>query len=222
MAARYLSIDVAYQTVGNCDVEFAPKDAIIELLKRRLTLDVTSRDQWLADLRQAIKIHRIDVSRCLPTGTKISQTSSVERTRYLVATLSKLSPVGDTRQILVEEQPEIPGVSRVGCGAFFTTLTFFEMRGQKVTTVASGLKTSIGFICTLKEFRAWVKSRRASATSHEAAKDFSKFNLKCIAMLLRDPTILKGIGDGANIPAANMDDAADAFMQALVYHLTKS
>lgn len=235
---RYLSIDVAYQTVGNFDGEFAPKEQIVELFLARMRLQrevESSPDtpataewfreahaRWVALFKTLIKIHRLDVKRCLPSGVKISQTSAAQRTQYLLDALKALSPDGDKRHVLLEEQPEIPGVSRKSCGAFYTMLSFFTLTGKSVTTVTPDVKTSVGFVCGLKEFRAFLKSKRPSITTHEAAKDFSKLNLKCIAMFMRDPSILKGVGEGANIPAANLDDAADAFMQAFVYHMTRT
>lgn len=237
MAARYLSIDVAYQTVGNCDVEFAPKEVILGLLEDRMRLQrsiVASPDTeataswahsehaaWVERLRTAIRIHRIDVARCLPNGIKISHTTALQRTRYLLDTLARLSPVDDTRKVLIEEQPEIPGVSRKSCGAFFTMLSFFALAGKDISTVTPDVKTSVGFGCTLKEYRAFIKSRRPSITTHEAAKEYSKFNLKCMAMMLRDPNVIRGIGENSHIPGAHLDDAADAFMQAFVYHMSR-
>lgn len=215
---RYLSLDTAYQTLGVCDIELAPVGVIIDTLQKYHTID---RQSWLDLMRTTIRVRRLDVVRCIPIGTKIRDTTPIQRTAYINAALRNiLKDVPKGVPILVEDHPDIPGSSAKINGAFYTLLTHAEMDGRRCILVPSSLKNSLEFLIGKRDFTKYLKSIRPSITSHEAIKEFSKINIKCIALIMHNTEMLKGVGQSAHIPAANLDDAADAFLQALSYHLT--
>lgn len=212
---RYLSLDVAYQTIGHADVTFAPRDQILQVLNEYKCGD----PQWKAKFRQCIHIHRLDVVTCLPKGTLITKTSSIARTQYLLDALSKLGADPTTHTVIVEEQPELNGMSRNSSNAFYTILSYLILHKYKVITVPPSAKNTLDLVFDIKSYRKYMKSIKPNISGHEIAKEFSKVNLKTMCLLFGDDTILGGVGDNAKIRKANLDDAADAFIQALVYHL---
>jgi len=121
--------------------------------------------------------------------------------------------------ILLENIPEIMGTSRKPAGALYAALACFQSSGRHPITVSSSQKSAFETICSYRQFREYTKVATPKLSSHEIAKRYTVMNFRVLAVLLGDLSILRGVGMGAKISANNIDDAADALHQAIVYHI---